>query len=160
MSDHACTWLDGISKPLILIQLSNYNDLVSVVEPQHNSPSPRWITTSLCTMTETGNTSGRSEIIQTTYCCSAKGFSISAEPSTGLNNVMVGPRRTTKPRVLTWGSGSEVGESNENQLRMIHGERMYLVIVPPLHLVQDSEAGHNLWGGQSLMGYEIRRMHV
>ena len=31
------------------------------------------------------------------HSCAIKGFAISSEPSTGLNSVMVGPRRTTNP---------------------------------------------------------------
>ena len=40
------------------------------------------------------------------YCCSAKGFSISSKPSTGLRRVIVGPRKTARPNERTRGSGS------------------------------------------------------
>lgn len=46
------------------------------------------------------------------YHCSVgkKGFAISSDPSTGLRTVIVGPRRTVKPRERVWGSGT-IGKS-------------------------------------------------
>lgn len=32
------------------------------------------------------------------YSCAKKGFAISSSPSTGLRSVIVGPRRTVRPR--------------------------------------------------------------
>jgi len=51
---------------------------------------------------------GREESSWTNCHCSVgkKGLAISSDPSTGLRTVIVGPRRTVKPRVRMWGSGT------------------------------------------------------
>jgi len=48
------------------------------------------------------------DVVEKSYHCSAgkKGFAISSDPSTGLRTVIVGPRRTVKPRERMWGSGN------------------------------------------------------
>ena len=54
------------------------------------------------------------------HCCSAKGFSISAEPSTGLMSVMVGPRRTTSPRLRV----PVLGSAYQPSANSVHSDRV------------------------------------
>lgn len=80
------------------------------------------------------------------HYCSAKGFSISAEPSTGFNNVIVGPRKTTSPRVLICGSGSRNNKDKKGPLTRVseREERQYLELVPRLDLKRGLGADRSL----------------
>ena len=64
------------------------------------------------------------------HCSGAKnGFAISSNPSTGFRTVIVGPRRTAKPRDRMCGSGTEARVNGD--VRVTEAKNKTHVAVPP-----------------------------